>query len=59
MKNMMIETPGAKIRENFGKSKRPREEGGEGGSECTTSDCLPKHMPAASAQQKEILYCTT
>ena len=27
----MIATPGAKIRENFGKSKRPRAPGGGGG----------------------------
>ena len=28
MQNRMIETPGAKIKENFGKSKRPRRPGG-------------------------------
>ena len=31
MQNRMIETPGAKIRENFGKSKRPSPGGASGG----------------------------
>ena len=46
IQNKIIETPGAKIRENFGKSKRPTPgAGGVGGGGSGARDCHPPAPP--------------